>query len=250
MYINKNILNTNNGDNMLDALSIVPRSLISLITLFIVTKIIGKKQVSELSLFDYVIGISIGNFTAEMTMDLDGQYINGIIAMVVFGVFAWFISYITMHSIKIRRVIIGVPTVLIQNGKILEKGLRKTMIDINDLLEQCRINGNFDINEIEFAIMEANGKISILPKKEYTPVTIKDMNLKANKVGLCSNVIIDGKVMKKNLENVSKEEKWLLKELKVKGKRLDDILLATMDIDDKLVIYERNKNMTIKNVLE
>lgn len=242
-------MNNNNGDNMIEALYMIPRSLLSLFTLFIVTKLLGKKQVSELSLFDYVIGISIGNFSAEMVMNMDVQYINGIISMITFGVVAWLVSYLTMNSMTLRRIIIGTPTILIQNGKIIEKNLRKTMIDINDLLEQCRNNGTFDISEIEFAIMEANGKISFLPKKEYTPVTLKDMSLKGSKNGLCSNVIIDGHIMKNNLLNMNKNVEWLLKELKVKGKKDKDILLGILDINDKLTLFEKN-DIDIKNVLE
>lgn len=235
---------------MTETLRIIPRSLVSLIVLFLITKAIGKKQVSELSLFDYVIGISIGNFAAEMIMDFNSNYYNGIVAMTTFGLIAWLVSYFTMKSMALRRIIVGTPTVLIQNGKIIEKNLRKMMIDINDLLEQCRSNGTFDINEIEYAIMEANGKISILPKKEYAPLIVKDMNLKLEKNELVSNVIIDGKIMKSNLENSGKEKDWLLKELKIKGKKLEDILLATLDNNYKLVIYERNNNLKVKNVLE
>lgn len=235
---------------MTETLRIIPRSLVSLIVLFLITKAIGKKQVSELSLFDYVIGISIGNFAAEMIMDFNSNYYNGIVAMTTFGLIAWLVSYFTMKSMALRRIIVGTPTVLIQNGKIIEKNLRKMMIDINDLLEQCRSNGTFDVNEIEYAIMEANGKISILPKKEYAPLIVKDMNLKLEKNELVSNVIIDGKIMKSNLENSGKEKDWLLKELKIKGKKLEDILLATLDNNYKLVIYERNNNLKVKNVLE
>lgn len=235
---------------MIETLRIIPRSLVSLIVLFLITKAIGKKQVSELSLFDYVIGISIGNFAAEMIMNFDNNYFNGIVAMITFGLVAWLVSYFTMKSMFLRRVIIGTPTVLIQNGKIIEKNLRKMMIDVNDLLEQCRSNGNFDMNEIEYAIMEANGKVSILPKKEYSPLIVKDMNLKLEKNDLVSNVIIDGKIMISNLENSGKEKEWLLKELKVKGKNLEDILLGTLDSNYKLILYERNNNLKVKNVLE
>lgn len=235
---------------MIETLRIIPRSLVSLIVLFLITKAIGKKQVSELSLFDYVIGISIGNFAAEMIMNFDNDYFNGIVAMITFGLVAWLVSYFTMKSMFLRRVIIGTPTVLIQNGKIIEKNLRKMMIDVNDLLEQCRSNGNFDMNEIEYAIMEANGKVSILPKKEYSPLIVKDMNLKLERNDLVSNVIIDGKIMISNLENSGKEEEWLLKELKVKGKNLEDVLLGTLDSNYKLILYERNKNLKVKNVLE
>lgn len=236
--------------DILEALSIVPRSLISLIALFLITKLMGKKQVSELSLFDYVIGISIGNFTAEMTMGLDNQYINGIVAIFTFGIISWLVSKITMKNIYLRRVLIGTPTIVIQDGKLLEKNLKKLNIDINDFLEQCRSNGNFDVSEIEYAIMEVNGKISILPKQEYKPITKKDMNLKCEKQGLCANIIIDGKIIPKNLNNMNKSKQWLYKELKVKGYELSDVLLATLDINEKLTIYERNNDLKINNVLE
>lgn len=235
---------------MLETLSIIPRSLFSLIALFFITKMIGKKQVSELSLFDYVIGISIGNFTAEMTLDLDGHYMHGVIAMLVFGLFAWFVSFITMHSIKLRRFLVGVPTYLIENGKIIEKNLKKTMLDINDLLEECRIGGVFDISEIEYAIMEANGKISILLKKNYMPVSVKDMNLILEPTSLCANIIIDGNIMTKNLQNSGKNEDWLYNQLNINNKKLQEILLATLDRNNNLIFYEKNQNLEIKNVLE
>lgn len=226
------------------------RGFISLVTLFLVTKLMGKKQISELSLFDYVMGISIGNFAAEITTNIDNQFINGIIAIILFGLVAFAISKISMKSIIVRKFFMGVPTILIEHGKLLESGLRKVKIDVNDLLEECRINGYFDISEIEYAIMEANGKVSILPKDENKPVTIKDMKLKAQKQGLCANVIIDGKIMHKNLRNINKDEKWLEKELKLKGKKYKDVLLATVDINEKITFYMKNIEEVALSVLE
>lgn len=236
--------------DMVQIIETIIRGLISLITLFLITKLMGKKQISELSLFDYVMGISIGNFAAEITTNMDNQFINGIVAIVLFGVVAYIISKITMKSIKLRRFFMGVPTVIIQNGKLLENGLKKAKIDVNDLLEECRTNGYFDLSEIEFAIMEANGNVCFLPKGENKPLTVKDMNLKAEKQGLCANVIIDGKIMDKNLSNINKNKKWLDNELKVKGKKYEDILLGTVDINDKLVLYFRNQEEDTLNVLE
>ena len=202
-------------------------------------------------MFDYVIGISIGNFTAEMTMNLDVQFINGVMALLTFGLFAYLISLLTMKSIRIRRFFIGVPTVIIQNGKIIEKAMKHVMIDINDLLEQCRINGYYDLTQIEYAIMEANGKISIMPKSEYKPLTPNDMKKKVAQEDLQANVIIDGVIMQNNLENMNKSINWLEKELKVKGyKEYDDIILAILDKNDKLTIFDKNNNIKVHNVLE
>lgn len=227
------------------------RAISSLITLFLVTKMLGKKQVSQLSLFDYVIGISIGNFAAEMTINLESNEINGILAVILFGLFAYLVSYLTMKSIMLRRFFMGTPTVIIQNGKILEKNLRKVKFDINDMLEEIRGQGYFDLSQVECAVMEANGKFSILPKPEYRPLTPKDMNLKVDKEGLCANIIIDSKIMHNNLKNFNKDENWLNKQLKVLGySDLSKILLATLDINEKIVVYEKNNDLKSKDVLE
>ena len=227
------------------------RSIVSLIVLFVITKLLGKKQVSQLSLFDYVIGISIGNFAAEITINIEAQFIDGIVAMTIFGLIAYLVSIITMKSILLRRFFMGVPTILIQNGKILEKNLKKVKFDVNDLLEECRSQGYFEISEIEYALMESKGTLSILPKGEYKPLNIKDMNIKPTKQSLTANVIIDKKIMYNNLKNMNKDENWLNEQLKQKGyKTKENILLATLDVNEKLTIYEKNKDTKILNVLE
>lgn len=243
----KDILST----NFYEVLVVSKRAIFSLITLFIVTNFIGRKQVSELSLFDYVISISIGNFAAEMTMNLDSQVFNGIISIIIFGFIAAFVSFLTMKSIKARRFFIGTPTIIIQDGKFIYRNLKRTKMDINDFLQTCRISGYFDVSNIKYALMEANGKISFLPKEDYTPVTNKSMNLKGDKQGLCANVIIDGKLMQHNLELINKDEKWLISELKVKGyKEYDDILLATVDINYKLTIFNKRGIDKVNTYLE
>ena len=245
-------MHTNSGDymniNINELLNVVFRALISLIVLFLVTKLIGKKQVSQLSLFDYVIGISIGNFAAEMTINLESEEIYGILAVVIFGGIAYLVSILSIKSIKLRRFFMGTPTILIEHGKILQDSFYKVRYDINDMLEQCRIKGYYDISEIEYAIVEANGELSIMPNGSNRNVTIKDMNLKVEKQGLCANVIIDGKIMYHNLKVINKDVEWLNKELKIKGKKIDDIILSTVDINGKINFYERNKKGKILNV--
>lgn len=227
------------------------RALISLFTLFIVTKLLGKKQVSELSLFDYVIGISIGNFAAEMTINIDSPEINGIWAVVIFGIIAYLVSWLTMKSIVLRRLFIGTPTVIIQDGKVLKKNMKKVHLDVNDLLQECRIKGYFDISQIAYGVMEVNGEMSILPRSSYKPLTPKDMELKVSKEMFLGNVIIDGKIMHKNLRILHKDEEWLLKELKIKGyKDISKILLCTLDEDQKVTIYEKNEDTEILDILE
>lgn len=222
-----------------DLFDVAFRAILSLVTLFLVTKMLGKKQVSQLSLFDYVIGISIGNFAAEMTINLDSNILHGTIAVIIFGVIAYVISIATMKSIFLRRFFSGVSTIIIEDGKILEDGLKKVKFDINDFLEQAREQGYFDVSQIAFAIMESSGKISILPKSEYTPVVNKDMKVKTEKASLAANVIIDGNIMTNNLKVMKKSNNWLIKELEKKNLKLEDILLATLDSNGKLVFFEK-----------
>ena len=236
---------------MNEIIDVTIRCILSLISLFLITKLLGKKQVSQLSLFDYVIGISIGNFAAEMSINLDSDISHGIIAVVLFGIVSYTVNILAMKSITLRRYFMGTPTVVIENGNILFQGLKKVKFEINDLLQEARKNGYFDLSEISYAIVEPNGSVSFLPKGEYKPLTIKDMNLKASKQGLCANVIIDGKIMKENLQLLNKDIEWLEKELKIKGQKdIEKVLLATLDNNEKLIIYEKNKTVQSHNVLE
>lgn len=234
---------------MHDLLNVTMRAILSLVTLFLVTKMLGKKQVSQLSLFDYVIGISIGNFAAEMTINLDSDISHGTIAVIIFGLIAYIISIGTMKSIFLRRFFSGIPTVIIEDGKFLKEGLKKVKFDINDFLEQAREQGYFDISEIAYAVMESSGKISIMPKSEYNTVINKDMKIKKEKASMPANVIIDGNLMEENLKKYGKTRKWLEQQLKNKHKTVKDIFLATLDKNDNLVLFEQT-NHKATDVLE
>ncbi len=234
---------------IIELLDVILRCIISLITLFFVTKMIGKKQVSEFSLFDYVIGISIGNFAAEMALNLDSDYLHGTIAVIVFGLVSYIVSLITLKNLKARKFFIGDPTIIIEDGKILYKNLKKTKIDINDLLEEARINGYFDIFQIDYALMEANGKISFLPKTDYQPPLNKDLKIQTDKTGLCANLIVDGKIIKESLKIMHKDEKWLKHQINVKGYKLEDIILATLDLKENFKVYGKNVNSKTYDIL-
>ena len=228
--------------DIIDLLDVILRCLVSLVTLFLVTKMIGKKQVSQFSLFDYVIGISIGNFAAEMAINLDSSYLHGTVAVIVFGLVAYLVSLLTMKSLKIRKLIIGDPNILIKDGKILYNSLKKSKFDINDLLEEARINGYFDISDIDYALMEANGKISFLPKIESKNPTNKDLKLNIKRKGLCINLIIDGQIIEEALKDINKDQKWLLKKIKEKNFNLEEVILATIDLQNNLKVYGKNVN--------
>ena len=232
-------------------LEVVYRTFLSALTLFLLAKAMGRKQIGELNTFDYIIGITIGSIASEMTVNSDVSLINCIVAMTVFSLIGILISYGTTKSMFLRRFFTGCPIILIENGKIIEKGLNKARFDINDLLQECRINGYFDISEITYAVMEANGRISFLLKSKYTPVTLSDMKIKASKKGLCVNLIIDGNIMMEHLKNINKDSAWLLTRLENMGySDYSNILLASCDTKEQITVYLKSVPLTNSKVLE
>lgn len=236
---------------MSDFLNICFRTILVLIILFFITKMMGKKQISELNFFDYVVGITIGSIAADISLDIEKNMIAGIAALFIYGFISYIISFVSIKSILARRFFIGVPTVLVEKGKIIESGLKKSKIDVNDLLIEARENGYFNLDEIDYALMEVNGNISFLPKEKEKPVTKKDMKIKCSNEGLTVNGIIDGKYMVNNMKAINKDKEWLDHELKVNGyDNYDNILLATIDNNYKVTIYEKNVNPDKNTVLE
>lgn len=236
---------------MSDFLNICFRTILILIILFFITKMMGKKQISELNFFDYVVGITIGSIAADISLDIEKDMLAGIAALFIYGFISYIISFISIKSILARRFFIGVPTVLVEKGKIIESGLKKSKIDVNDLLMEARENGYFNLDEIDYALMEVNGNISFLPKEKEKPVTKRDMKIKCSNEGLTVNAIIDSKYMANNMKAINKDKEWLDHELKVNGyDNYDNILLATIDNNYKVTIYEKNVKPDKNTVLE
>ena len=236
---------------MSDFLNICFRTILILIILFFITKMMGKKQISELNFFDYVVGITIVSIAADISLDIEKNMIAGIAALFIYGFISYIISFVSIKSILARRFFIGVPTVLVEKGKIIESGLKKSKIDVNDLLMEARENGYFNLDEIDYALMEVNGNISFLPKEKEKPVTKRDMKIKCSNEGLTVNAIIDSKYMANNMKAINKDKEWLDHELKVNGyDNYDNILLATIDNNYKVTIYEKNVKPDKNTVLE
>lgn len=237
-------------DEVIELLDIFLRGIFSLVVLFLFTKLMGRKQISQLTLFDYIIGISIGSLASEMVLNRDAEYLHGLVGMAVYAGAATMISVLSLKSIKARRLFTGAPLILLQHGKIIEKNLKRAKYDLNELLSECRVNGFFKLSELEYIIIEPNGKLSMLPTAENLPIVTQDMKLPSKQVGLTANLIIDGKIMYHNLAHVSKEENWLQKQLREQKIALKDVLLATYDVDGNLSIYRKIESVTPNNVFD
>ena len=235
----------------MDLIKIVGTSIGSVIVLFILTKIMGNKQMSQLSMFDYINGITIGSISAEMATSLEGDFMKPLIAMIVYASLATFISYITCKSIKLRRFFTGKSIILLNDGKIYEKNLLKSKIDIDDFLTQCRIAGYFNLSEIQTALLETNGQISLLPKAESRPVNTADLNINAVQEKIVANVIMDGKILAGNLKHTGNDEQWLQKQLKSQGVgNIKDVFLATCDGENNLSVYVKISKLNSTDVFD
>ena len=221
-------------------IDVIIKGFASLIFLFFVIKLLGKKQISQLNIFDYVIGISLGNIAAEMTINSDITIINAFIAMAIYGFVSLFVSFITTKSILARRFISGVPVVLIEHGKISREQLKKVKLDVNDLMQDAREDGIFDITEVDYAIMEVSGKVTFLLKSDFDTATRKDLKIKIDDKGLVANLIMDGNIMENNLKAIGKDRKWLLNKVKERKMKVEDIFLLTCNNKEEIMIYDKN----------
>lgn len=235
---------------MSEILYIIALSLGSIIALFILTKLMGYRQMSQMSMFDYINGITIGSIAAEMATSLESNFTQPLTAMIVYALADLFLSWFSSKSIKARKVIEGAPLVLLNNGELYRENLKKAKIDVSEFLVQCRVNGYFDISKLETAILEGNGKISFLPKVSYRPLTPSDMQLSPQQDYMVANVILDGKIMEENLKHTGNDEKWLHNQIKAQGaKQVEDVLLATCDMSNQVTVYLKSNQKEAKDVL-
>lgn len=221
----------------MDFAYIIILSFVSLAVLFIITKIMGFRQISEMSFFDYVIGITIGSIAAEMATNIDLEWWKGILAMVVYGVVGVLLSVLAQKSVKARKFISGKPVIIIERGKISKEGMRKARIELDDLLTSARVNGYFNLSDIDYAIMETTGKISFQPVAQKRQLNPKDFNFAPEREGLYINVIMDGHIIDDNLSVAGVTKKELDNMLKAKGDKLENIFLGTIDINKQLTTY-------------
>ena len=223
----------------------------SIVVLFILTKLMGCRQMSELSMFDYINGITIVSIAAEMATSLEDNFLQPLTAMVVYAIASVALSFFCDKSVWFRRFIDGKPVILYDNDKLYKKNLSRAKIDINEFLAQCRVNGYFDLSKIQTALLEPNGKISFLPKSTERPLNPADLNLNLPIESLSANLIIDGKVMEKNLLHSGKDIKWLENQIKGQGfNRIEDVLLATCDLQNNFHAFGTKKPVTIPDILD
>lgn len=234
----------------MDYITIVWQAFFSVIALFLLTKLMGYHQISNMSVFDYINSITIGSIAAEMATDVNGDYLKCLAAIIVYAIVAVTLSKICQKSITLRRLINGKAITLYMHGKLYKENLKKAKMDVDELLIECRINGYFDLSQIEAIVLEPNGKISILPITENKPVTPKDLGITPTQEELFANVIVDGQILKYNLEHIDRDEQWLQQQLATQNiKDVEDVFLAICDRQGNFHAYKKIKHTVDQDVL-
>ncbi|SHJ13798.1 YetF domain-containing protein [Lutispora thermophila] len=234
---------------MNEGLVVVVRSVIGFFSLLIFTRIIGKEQISQLTFFDYVLGITIGSIASELTVDLSSRAWPHWIGLLSWASLGYFMEVITLKWRYAAKYLEGEPTIVIMKGKIMEKSLKKMKYRVSDIMALLRNKGVFDLNQVDFAIIEPNGQISVLKKPEHMPLTPKDMNMKVVPDGISTELIYDGIIIEENLAQLNKDKAWLIRELKKQGiNDASEVFLATLNPAGSLYVDKYDDH--IKKILD
>ncbi|MFT4414213.1 DUF421 domain-containing protein [Fredinandcohnia humi] len=217
-------------------INILVRAITFIIVLFAVTKLLGKKQLSELSFFEYVSGITIGSIAAEVVMGLERNILNGVLGILAFGITPYFVGFLAMKSKKVRNFVEGKGTVFIKNGKVMEDNLKKEKYTTDELLELLRKKNVFQVADVEFAVLEPTGDLSVLLKKENQPITPKDLKLIVPSIKEPQTVIMDGVIMDEPLSTIGLSRRWLKSELDKLGVAIENVFLGQVDSYGQLTV--------------
>ena len=215
---------------------VILRSVFILIILFAITKWLGKRQISQLSFFEYIAGMTIGDIAAQVSTGLDSKFFHGVFAILIFAVVPFLTGILSLKHKTSRDFFEGKSTVLIKDGKILEDNLKKEKYTSDELLELLRGKSAFSVAEVEFAVLEPSGELNVLLKKDSQPLTAKDIGLKVPNEKEPQTVIMDGNVLDEPLSASGHNRAWLHSELEKIGVVIENVFLGQVDSYGQLTI--------------
>lgn len=221
-------------------LVVVIRGTLAFFSLLTLARLLGKRQVSQLTFFDYVVGISIGSIAANLTVNLEMETMQGWVGLLTWAFWALVIGIVSLYSRNWRSVLDGEPTVVVQNGQILETNLRQSNYNVDDLRMQLRNNSVFSMADVEFAVLEPNGKLSVLKKSQLQPVTPGDLHIATTYKGLAVELIVDGHILEENLKQLDLSQEWLIDKVKERNIAIEDVYYAELDTSGNLYIDLRD----------
>lgn len=222
---------------MPDILAVFIRAAAAFVSMVVFTRILGKKAISQLTFFHYIVGITIGSTASTLSTDLTLKPVPQLVGLTTWVALAIIFEFVVLKNRWWAKLLDGEPTILIHNGKILENNMAANHYQLTELLEQLRVKGVFNPADVEFAILETDGNLSILKKTQTQPVTPEDLNIPTGYKGIPTELVQEGRIISQNLKQVNLDETWLLTELRKHGvTNLQQVFLATLDTQGNLFI--------------
>lgn len=206
----------------------------------LISKSVGKKLITKMNFFEFVMGVSMGSMIANAVLDKDSVVISEVTALILFTLLTVGVSYLCTKSLWVRKIVGSEPIIVIENGRLVDKNLKKLRTTVNEILMKLREKDVFNIADVEYAIIEKDGKLSVLVKADKKYVTPYDLNLEVKSGGLLKDIVIDGKVIEKNIKLAGIDMKWLESNLKKNNiKDIKDVFYAGVDKNQKLSISKK-----------
>ncbi|MFW5979984.1 MAG: DUF421 domain-containing protein [Halanaerobiales bacterium] len=236
---------------MYEIIEIIIQTVFAFFSIFFFSRFIGKKQISELTFYDYINGITIGSIAGIIATDLDQRTWHHFLGLFIFVILTLLMQYISLKSRSAQKLIEGEPVVLIHRGKILEENMRKARFNIGDLLSGLRKKEIFDIKDVYYALLETDGSISVLPDADKKMITCEDLDLKGNKESINVELIVDGKVIQSNLVQNDLDKKWLDRKMEEYNiPKIEDVVLASYNPVDETLYFDLKKDNTGKDTVD
>lgn len=233
---------------------VIVQTLFAFFGILIFARLLNKQQVAQLTFYDYINGITFGSIAASLATDIQQRTWQHLLALGIFAFLTFLMSYISVNSRPARKILEGEPTVLIHNGKILEQNMSRLRYNHDNLMTQLREKDCFNVSDVEFAVIEPNGSLSVLLKSQKLPITPEDLGLPTNYKGISSELIVDGKIIYQNLQQNNLDNLWLNEELKKQGIfSVNEVSFASLDVagnlyvDRKMDMLQNKVDMTDKN---
>ncbi|WP_238882627.1 DUF421 domain-containing protein [Clostridium sp. YIM B02551] len=224
-------------------IEIVFRSASTYIILLVFGRIIGRKLISRITFFDFIVGITLGSIAVRIALGSQESPFLATISVFVISLLVVITDYLDIKSINFRKLVDGEPIILISNGKILDYNLKKIRITINKLMMQLREKDIFNIDDVALAAIESDGELTVLPKVNKQPITTGDLNISRKYTGLMRDLIIDGKIMYNNLKSINHDEQWVKEQLKTHNiYNLEEVFYAGLSDSGILYVSEKQSN--------
>lgn len=216
------------------------RTVVIYVAVLIIVRLMGKREIGQLSTFDFVVAIILAELAAIPMGSHDIPIWHGIVPIATLGLLEVGFSYISLINRPLRKLLYGVPQIIIENGRLLKHEMRSSRYNLDDLLSQLREKGFHDIADVEYAILEPSGRLSVIPRSQKRPVTPADLELPTQYEGLPAVLVMDGEIIKENLQMIHLDDRWLKEKLAEKGFAPEQVLLATLNNKGELLIDPQN----------